>query len=62
MVSSTSVYAGGYSDVSVYSNDFVTNDIESTYIEGEVEVAEGQDIFVDQGLKTVAQMTIPDTG
>ena len=61
-ISSTSVYAGGYSDVSVYSNDFVTNDIESTYIEGEVEVAEGQDIFVDQGLKTVAQMTIPDTG
>ena len=46
----------------VYSNDIVTTDLDATYIEGEVPVADGQDIVIQHGVMTIARKTMPQTG
>ena len=46
----------------VYNTNLVTNDLDATYIEGSVPVANGQTIVVKHALFKVAEKTLPDTG
>ena len=48
--------------IKVYNTELVTNDLGATYLEGEVPVADGQDIVVVHGIETVARKTMPETG
>lgn len=46
----------------VLSTNIVTNDVDATYIEGNVAVANGQTITVRSGLRDVAEKVMPNTG
>jgi hypothetical protein len=46
---------------SIYNASIITNDLNSTYIEGEVSNADGQEILVRKGFKTVAVHKMPIT-
>lgn len=54
-------FAEGESPVKIYNTRLITNDVNSTYIEGEVAEATGQQIVVSNGLQTVASKYLPDT-
>ena len=56
------VIAEDETGIKVYNSELVTNDLNATYIEGEVPVADGQDIVVVHGILTVAKKTMPETG
>lgn len=56
------VIAEDETGIKVYNSELVTNDLNATYIEGEVPVADGQDIVVVHGILTVARKTMPETG
>lgn len=44
------------------SSEFVTNDINSTYITGTISPAAGQEIKIKQGFKTIVCKTVPASG
>ena len=48
--------------IKVYNTELVTNDLNATYIEGEVPVADGQDIVLMHGILTIAKKSMPETG
>ncbi len=48
--------------IRIYNSSLVTNDLKATYIEGEIPVADGQDIVVMHGLLPIARKTMPETG
>ena len=48
--------------LTVYNSRLVTNDIDSTFIEGEVPVASGQTIVLKAGYKAIAEKKMPNTG
>lgn len=48
--------------IEVYNTELVTNDLDATYIEGEIPVADGQDIVVMHGILSIAKKTMPETG
>ena len=56
------VIAEDETGIKVYNSERVTNDLNATYIEGEVPVADGQEIVVVHGILTVAKKTMPETG
>ena len=46
----------------IYNSEIVSNDLDATYIEGEIPVADGQEIIVTHGAMTVASKPMPQTG
>lgn len=54
-------FAEGEKQVRVYNSRLITNDVNSTYIEGEVPAATGQKIVVSNGFQTVASKYLPNT-
>ncbi len=49
-------------EFNVFNTRLVTNDMDATYIEGEIAHAKGQKVVVKSGLATVAEKVLPDTG
>jgi len=56
------VYAESTENMHVLSTNIITNDINATYIEGDVAVANGQKIIVRSGLRDIAEKVMPNTG
>lgn len=54
-------FAEGASQIKVYNTRLVTNDVNATYLEGEVSEATGQQIVVSNGFQTIARKYIPYT-
>ena len=48
-------------ELSIYNTRIITNDVDTTYIEGEVPVACGQRIIVSNGFTAIATKALPDT-
>ena len=48
--------------LTVYNSRLVTNNKDATFIEGEVSVAEGQTIVLKDGLRSISEKKMPDTG
>lgn len=62
LASAQLVYAESTENMRVLSTNIVTNDIDATFIEGHVAVANGQTITVRSGLRDVAEKVMPNTG
>ena len=46
----------------VYNTRLITNDLNSTFVEGEVSSANGQTVVLKAGLRTIAEKSLPNTG
>ena len=65
MIAACSVFFAAAKDepfLKIYNTRIVTNDVNATYIEGEIASSEGQQIIVLDGIRTVASRTMPVTG
>lgn len=63
IIAAASLFASAEeADIVVYSNDIITTDLDATFIEGEIPVADGQEIVLQHGIKTIARKAMPQTG
>ena len=64
LITAATIVAGAddESGITVYTNDIVTTDLDTTFIEGEVPVADGQEIVIQHGVHIIASKAMPKTG
>ena len=64
VLSAASIFAAAEDEagITVYNTELVTNNLDATFIEGEVPLADGQDIVVLHGILPIARKTLPETG
>lgn len=48
-------------EVKIHNTRLVTSDLNATYIEGDIDTAEGQQIIVSDGFRTIVSKALPDT-
>ena len=64
MLMAAAGFAFAYDDSGIMINnpEIITGDLNATFIEGQVPVADGQEVQVLSGMKIIARKTMPETG